>query len=109
MNLAGGIGPIVAALMALSYAWRTILAFSGSLCMVASLVCLLLIKNEPSDVGLSNLDSQPKKGKQGECVGDRVPLIRDCHLQDHENSLFRSVSLLPPLGLLELHRNFAVS
>ncbi|XP_039185695.1 glucose-6-phosphate exchanger SLC37A4 isoform X3 [Crotalus tigris] len=70
MNLAGGIGPIMAALMALSYAWRTILALSGSLCVVASLVCLLLIKNEPSDVGLPNLDSQPKKGKQDSSKDD---------------------------------------
>ena len=67
MNLAGGLGPLVAALMALSYDWRTTLALSGSLCVVASFVCLLLIKNEPSDVGLPNIEPGPKKGKKGEC------------------------------------------
>ncbi|XP_060106421.1 glucose-6-phosphate exchanger SLC37A4 isoform X2 [Heteronotia binoei] len=67
MNLAGGLGPIVAALMALSYDWRTTLALSGSSCVAASLVCLLLIKNEPSDVGLPNIEPGPKKGKKGEC------------------------------------------
>ncbi|KAM6432294.1 glucose-6-phosphate exchanger SLC37A4 isoform 1-T1 [Liasis olivaceus] len=70
MNLAGGLGPIVAALMALSYDWRTTLALSGSVCVIASLVCLLLIKNEPSDVGLPNLESGPKKGKKDLSVGD---------------------------------------
>lgn len=69
MNLAGGLGPIVAALMALSYDWRTTLALSGSVCVVASFVCLLLIKNEPSDVGLPNIEPGPKKGKKGECLG----------------------------------------
>lgn len=69
MNLAGGLGPIVAALMALNYNWRTTLALSGSLCVVASFVCLLLIKNEPSDVGLRNIEpGRPKKGKKGECL-----------------------------------------
>ncbi|XP_054853690.1 glucose-6-phosphate exchanger SLC37A4 isoform X2 [Eublepharis macularius] len=70
MNLAGGLGPIVAALMALSYNWRTTLALSGSVCVVASLVCLLLIKNEPSDVGLPNIEPGPKKGKKGSSADD---------------------------------------
>ncbi|XP_061449479.1 glucose-6-phosphate exchanger SLC37A4 isoform X2 [Rhineura floridana] len=70
MNLAGGLGPIVAALMALSYDWRTTLALSGSLCVVASLVCLLLIKNEPSDVGLPNVELGPRKGKKGSLAKD---------------------------------------
>ncbi|KAL8173440.1 UNVERIFIED_CONTAM: hypothetical protein K2H54_001504 [Gekko kuhli] len=65
MNLAGGLGPIVAALMALSYDWRTTLALSGSVCVVTSVGCLLLIKNEPSDVGLPNIEPGPKKGKRG--------------------------------------------
>ncbi|KAH0623375.1 hypothetical protein JD844_031648 [Phrynosoma platyrhinos] len=70
MNLAGGLGPIVAALMALSYDWRTTLALSGSVCVAASFVCLLLIKNEPSDVGLPNIEPGPKKGKKGSSAGD---------------------------------------
>ncbi|XP_066495757.1 glucose-6-phosphate exchanger SLC37A4 isoform X2 [Tiliqua scincoides] len=70
MNLAGGLGPLVAALMALSYDWRTTLALSGAVCVVASFVCLLLIKNEPSDVGLPNIEPGPKKGKKGALAGD---------------------------------------
>ncbi|XP_077162741.1 glucose-6-phosphate exchanger SLC37A4 isoform X2 [Paroedura picta] len=70
MNLAGGLGPLVAALMALSYDWRTTLALSGSVCVVASLACLLLIKNEPSDVGLPNIEPGPKKGGKGSSSED---------------------------------------
>ncbi|NXG78553.1 G6PT1 protein, partial [Baryphthengus martii] len=65
MNLAGGLGPIIAALVSLHYDWRVTLSFSGFLCVVVSLVCLVLIKNEPSDVGLPNIDQGAKKGKKG--------------------------------------------
>ncbi|KAK2532852.1 Slc37a4 [Columba guinea] len=65
MNLAGGLGPIVAALVSLHYDWRTTLSFSGFLCVVVSFVCLVLIKNEPSDVGLPNIEPGAKKGKKG--------------------------------------------
>ncbi|XP_075765803.1 glucose-6-phosphate exchanger SLC37A4 isoform X2 [Pelodiscus sinensis] len=65
MNLAGGLGPIVAALMALSYDWRTTLSISGFICMGTSFVCLVLIKNEPSDVGLPNIEPGTTKGKKG--------------------------------------------
>ncbi|NXK15863.1 G6PT1 protein, partial [Arenaria interpres] len=65
MNLAGGLGPIVAALVSLNYDWRMTLSFSGLICVVVSFVCLLLIKNEPSDVGLPNIDQGAKKGKKG--------------------------------------------
>uniref|UniRef100_A0A8D0GA26 Solute carrier family 37 member 4 n=1 Tax=Sphenodon punctatus TaxID=8508 RepID=A0A8D0GA26_SPHPU len=65
MNLAGGLGPIVAALMALHYNWRTTLSISGLVCVGVSLFCLVLIKNEPSDVGLPNIEPGPKKGKKG--------------------------------------------
>ncbi|NWH67947.1 G6PT1 protein, partial [Geococcyx californianus] len=65
MNLAGGLGPIVAALMSLHYDWRMTLSFSGFTCVVVSLVCLILIKNEPSDVGLPNIEQGAKKGKKG--------------------------------------------
>lgn len=67
MNLAGGLGPIVAALMALSYDWRTTLSISGFICVGASFVCLALIKNEPSDVGLPSIEAGASKGKKGEC------------------------------------------
>ncbi|NXN14357.1 G6PT1 protein, partial [Indicator maculatus] len=65
MNLAGGLGPIVAALMSLHYNWRMTLFFSGFICVVVSFVCLVLIKNEPSDVGLPNIEQAAKKGKKG--------------------------------------------
>lgn len=66
MNLAGGLGPIVATLVALHYDWRMTLSFSGFICVVVSFVCLVLIKNEPSDVGLPNIEQADKKGKKGE-------------------------------------------
>lgn len=66
MNLAGGLGPIIATLMAESYSWRTTLSISGLACMVVSFFCVLLIKNEPSDVGLPNIEPGAKKGKGGE-------------------------------------------
>lgn len=66
MNLAGGLGPILATILAQSYSWRSTLALSGALCVVVSFLCLLLIHNEPADVGLHNLDPTPSKGKKGE-------------------------------------------
>ncbi|XP_020957699.1 glucose-6-phosphate exchanger SLC37A4 isoform X1 [Sus scrofa] len=65
MNLAGGLGPILATILAQSYSWRSTLALSGALCVVVSFLCLLLIHNEPADVGLRNLDPIPSKGKKG--------------------------------------------
>ncbi|XP_032213022.1 glucose-6-phosphate exchanger SLC37A4 isoform X3 [Mustela erminea] len=65
MNLAGGLGPILATVFAQSYSWRSTLALSGALCVVVSFLCLLLIHNEPADVGLRNLDPTPSKGKKG--------------------------------------------
>ena len=66
MNLAGGLGPIVAAVMAHSYSWRTTLSYSGMICMAISVLCLLFIRNEPTDVGLPNIQPAAKKGKGGE-------------------------------------------
>ncbi|NWS30754.1 G6PT1 protein, partial [Polioptila caerulea] len=65
MNLAGGLGPIVAAVVSMNYDWRKTLSFSGFTCVVVSFVCLVLIKNEPSDVGLPNIEQGAKKGKKG--------------------------------------------
>ncbi|XP_073441382.1 glucose-6-phosphate exchanger SLC37A4 isoform X2 [Dendrobates tinctorius] len=65
MNLAGSLGPIIATLVAASYSWRSTLSFSGVICVGVSVLCLILIKNEPSDVGLKNIDLGPKKGKKG--------------------------------------------
>ncbi|KAL2096569.1 hypothetical protein ACEWY4_008717 [Coilia grayii] len=63
MNLAGSLGPIIATLMAESYSWRTTLFLSGLSCVLVSVFCLLLIKNQPSDVGLPNIEVGAKKGK----------------------------------------------
>ncbi|XP_036419480.1 glucose-6-phosphate exchanger SLC37A4a [Colossoma macropomum] len=66
MNLAGGLGPIIATLLAQSYSWRSTLSTSGLICVVMSIFCLLVIRNEPSDVGLPNIEaSAKKKGKAG--------------------------------------------
>ncbi|KAG7321757.1 hypothetical protein KOW79_014615 [Hemibagrus wyckioides] len=63
MNLAGGLGPIIATLLAESYSWRSTLSISGLNCMVMSVVCLLVIQNEPKDVGLPSIEANAKKGK----------------------------------------------
>ncbi|KAG5836820.1 hypothetical protein ANANG_G00232680 [Anguilla anguilla] len=65
MNLAGGLGPIIATVMAQSYSWRTTLSISGFTCVGVAFFCLLFIKNEPSDVGLPNIEPGGKKGKGG--------------------------------------------
>ncbi|KAJ8280904.1 hypothetical protein GJAV_G00060800 [Gymnothorax javanicus] len=65
MNLAGGLGPIIATVMALSYSWRTTLSISGLTCAGVAFFCLLIIKNEPSDVGLPNIEPGTKKSKSG--------------------------------------------
>lgn len=73
MNLAGGLGPLLATVLAQSSSWRSTLALSGALCVLVSLLCLLLIRNEPADVGLRNLDPAPSKGKKGEPPPPRRP------------------------------------
>lgn len=65
MNLAGGLGPIIATLMAQSYSWRSTLSISGLTCVFMSIFCLLVIRNEPNDVGLPNIEVGAKKGKGG--------------------------------------------
>ncbi|KAM9800968.1 glucose-6-phosphate exchanger SLC37A4a [Neosynchiropus ocellatus] len=65
MNLAGSVGPIIATVLAQSYSWRTILSASGMTCVALSFVCLLVIKNEPKDVGLPNIEVAVKKTKAG--------------------------------------------
>lgn len=69
MNLAGSLGPIIATFMAQSYSWRTTLSISGLSCCMVSFVCLLLIRNEPKDVGLPNIDTGgAKKVKAGQSL-----------------------------------------
>ncbi|KAJ8257130.1 hypothetical protein COCON_G00192820 [Conger conger] len=70
MNLAGGLGPIIATVTAQSYSWRSTLSVSGLSCMGVAFFCLLLIKNEPSDVGLPNIEPGAKKGKAGASADD---------------------------------------
>ncbi|XP_069326904.1 glucose-6-phosphate exchanger SLC37A4 isoform X3 [Eulemur rufifrons] len=88
MNLAGGLGPILATILAQSYSWRSTLALSGALCVAVSFLCLLLIHNEPADVGLRNLDPTPSKSKKGSSymsaleVGGLVGSIAAGYLSD---------------------------
>ncbi|XP_069470495.1 glucose-6-phosphate exchanger SLC37A4 isoform X1 [Ambystoma mexicanum] len=65
MNLAGSVGPIIATVLAASYSWRSTLSVSGLICVAVAFVCLAMIKNEPADVGLRNIEPGPKKGKKG--------------------------------------------
>ncbi|XP_030077258.1 glucose-6-phosphate exchanger SLC37A4 isoform X2 [Microcaecilia unicolor] len=69
MNLAGSVGPIIATMTA-SYSWRSTLAVSGLICVGAAFLCLILIQNEPADVGLSNIEPEPKKEKKGSATDD---------------------------------------
>ncbi|XP_065816184.1 glucose-6-phosphate exchanger SLC37A4 isoform X3 [Labrus bergylta] len=64
-NLAGSFGPIIATVLAESYSWRTILSVSGMICVAFSFVCLLLIKNEPKEVGLPNIEAAAIHSKEG--------------------------------------------
>ena len=66
MNLAGGVGPIVATVSLQYYTWRGVLLVSGLICMAIAFLCLLFVKNEPSDVGLPNIEPGAKKGKGGD-------------------------------------------
>ncbi|XP_053501463.1 glucose-6-phosphate exchanger SLC37A4b [Ictalurus furcatus] len=63
MNLAGSLGPIITTLLSLYYSWRSIICVSGVICMAFAFVCLLLVKNEPRDVGLPSIQVGTKKGK----------------------------------------------
>ncbi|XP_061754084.1 glucose-6-phosphate exchanger SLC37A4-like [Nerophis ophidion] len=62
MNMAGSLGPILVTVLLHYYDWRTILTMSGIFCAAFSLVTLLLVKNEPKDVGLPSLVVAAKKG-----------------------------------------------
>ncbi|KAK7882922.1 hypothetical protein WMY93_029096 [Mugilogobius chulae] len=65
MNLAGSVGPIIASVLSQSCSWRTILSVSGMICVFMSFLCLLVIKNEPKDVGLPSIEAAAKKTKGG--------------------------------------------
>ncbi|XP_061606692.1 glucose-6-phosphate exchanger SLC37A4-like [Phyllopteryx taeniolatus] len=62
MNLAGSLGPILVTVLLHYYDWRTILTMSGVFCAAFSLVTLVLVKNDPKDVGLPGVELAPKKG-----------------------------------------------
>lgn len=66
MNLSGSFGPIIMTVLAQSYSWRTLMSATGVVCMASAFICLLLIKNEPRDVGLPNIEAAAKKSKGGE-------------------------------------------
>ncbi|XP_062870556.1 glucose-6-phosphate exchanger SLC37A4b [Trichomycterus rosablanca] len=65
MNLAGSLGPIITTVLAQYYSWRSIISISGVICMAFAFVCLLLVKNEPKDVGLPSIQPGTKTGKGG--------------------------------------------
>ncbi|TRY65622.1 hypothetical protein DNTS_023808 [Danionella cerebrum] len=65
MNLAGSLGPILTTLLVQYYHWRTIMSISGVICMAVSIVCLIMVKNEPSEVGLPNIEPGTKKNEMG--------------------------------------------
>lgn len=48
------------------------MSMSGVICMAVAVVCLLTVKNEPSDVGLPNIEPGAKKGK-GKKGGKMIP------------------------------------
>lgn len=77
MNLAGGLGPIIGTLLAESYSWRLTLFMSGLTCVVMSVFCLMVIRNEPSEVGLPNIEASEKKGKAGLCNETNKCLLRN--------------------------------
>ncbi|XP_061904333.1 glucose-6-phosphate exchanger SLC37A4-like [Entelurus aequoreus] len=64
MNMAGSLGPILVTVLLHYYDWRTILTMSGIFCAAFSLVTLLLVKNEPKDVGLPSFVIVAKKGAE---------------------------------------------
>nr|XP_057942160.1 glucose-6-phosphate exchanger SLC37A4-like [Doryrhamphus excisus] len=65
MNLAGSLGPILVTVLLNYYDWRTILTMSGVFCAAFSFVTLMLVKNEPKDVGLPGVTVAAKKGARG--------------------------------------------
>ncbi|CAL8398499.1 unnamed protein product [Boreogadus saida] len=65
MNLAGSLGPLMATVLLQYYDWRTILSASGIVCAAFSLVCIVFVKNEPTDVGLPAVEAAKKKGAKG--------------------------------------------
>lgn len=65
MNLSGSLGPVLVTVLLQYYDWRTVLTASGAFCAAFSFVCLLLIKNEPKDVGLPSIEAAAKKGSKG--------------------------------------------
>lgn len=66
MNLAGSLGPLLVTVLLQYYDWRTILSMSGMFCAAFSFLCVLFVKNEPKDVGLSSIEAAAKK-KGGNC------------------------------------------
>ncbi|XP_019750891.1 glucose-6-phosphate exchanger SLC37A4b isoform X1 [Hippocampus comes] len=68
-NLAGSLGPLLVTVLLHYYDWRTILTMSGVICAAFSLVTLMLVKNEPKDVGLPAIELAPKKGAT-KCNGE---------------------------------------
>ncbi|XP_075927387.1 glucose-6-phosphate exchanger SLC37A4 [Petromyzon marinus] len=66
MNLAGSVGPLLAALLlSVGFGWRSVLSSSGAVAVVTAVAAAALLRDQPSDVGLPNIDVQPGKGGKG--------------------------------------------
>ncbi|CAM9765017.1 unnamed protein product [Lampetra planeri] len=70
MNLAGSVGPLLAALLlSLGFGWRSVLSGSGAVAVVTAVAAAALLRDQPSDVGLPDIDVQPGKGGKGKGSG----------------------------------------
>jgi sugar phosphate permease len=56
-NVAGAVGPLVATSIALRYHWSYGFMIPGCICMSIGYLCILLIRNRPSEVGLDDFES----------------------------------------------------
>ncbi|XP_071957208.1 glucose-6-phosphate exchanger SLC37A4-like [Antedon mediterranea] len=63
MNIAGGAGPVVAALLSSSYGWRTALQASGLVAIFVSFLSFFILKESPSEVGIETAFTHYKKKK----------------------------------------------
>ncbi|KAK1800736.1 hypothetical protein P4O66_005934, partial [Electrophorus voltai] len=77
MNLAGSLGPIITTVLAQHYSWRAVISVSGLVCMAFSFVCLMLVRNEPGDVGLPSIEPRPSKGKRSKGTPNDESTLKD--------------------------------
>lgn len=61
-NLAGALGPLLATSIAVQYHWSYVMLIPGCICMSMGYLAIIVLRNKPSDVGLTNFDD-PKKNE----------------------------------------------